>query len=96
MADTWANDLMTHFIIPMGISRSDNNNFTSAIMPPRVKKKLISILSKTMDLVFVRQAISRLIDFWVSYRDMRNLCARYFTPVCGSPAPLHSSTCLLF
>lgn len=39
-------------------------------------------------LSFVQQATSRLIDFWVSYRDMRSLYARYCTPawVCILPS----------
>lgn len=40
---------MTHFVIPMDISHSDNNYFAIAIMPPRVKKQLISILSKAVN-----------------------------------------------
>lgn len=40
---------MTRFIIPVEVSHSYNDNFANAIMPLRVKKQLISILSKTVD-----------------------------------------------
>lgn len=66
MADTWANDLMTHFIIPMGISRPDNKQFHKCHHATESDEKINLILIKTMDWGFVRQTISMLIDFWVS------------------------------
>lgn len=66
MADTWANDLMTHFITPMGISYPDNKQLHKCHHATESNEKINLILIKTMDWVFVQQPISRLIDFWVS------------------------------
>lgn len=53
MADTWANDLMTHFIIPTGISRPDNKQFHKCHHATECDEKINLILIKTMDWGFV-------------------------------------------